>query len=270
MVAKTYSRHKHGCQGQKVAVGNALRGVPWIRSPLALTFPLKLRFGKPRNGFGPPRPGASRGEGPGVRGPLAAPKFDPSPGHRNNRFPGYDGTMTETLTEIALYTAFVLVLGIGWLLTLFSLPGNWLIVAAAAGYAWLVPDGSRWDLSWPLVGVTAALAVVGEVIEGAASAMGVRRLGGSRRGAFLSVIFSFIGAIVGTGAIPIPVVGTLLGACLGAMAGAVVGETWKGTDPTATDAIGKAAFWGRLWGALAKMVVACAMVAVAAIGALWH
>lgn len=178
--------------------------------------------------------------------------------------------MTETITEIALYALFVLVLGVGWLLTLLSLPGNWLIVAAAAGYAWLVPDGSRWDLSWPLVGVTAALAVVGEVIEGAASALGVRRLGGSRRGAFLSVVFSFIGAIVGTGAIPIPVVGTLLGACLGAMAGAVVGETWKGTDPTATDAIGKAAFWGRLWGALAKIVIACAMVAVAAIGALWH
>lgn len=178
--------------------------------------------------------------------------------------------MTHTLYEISLYALFLAVLGVGWFLTLISLPGNWLMVAAAAGYAWLVPDDSRWDLSWRLVGVVAALAVVGEIVETAAAAMGARKLGGSKRGALLSVIASFIGAIVGTGAIPIPVVGTVLGACLGAMVGAYVGETWKGRERADAEAIGKAAFWGRLWGTLFKIVIACAMVAVAAVGAVWR
>lgn len=178
--------------------------------------------------------------------------------------------MTQSIYEISLYVLLLLVLGTGWFLTLLSLPGNWLMAAAAAGYAWLVPDDSPWDLSWRLVAVVAVLAVLGEVIETAAGAMGVRKLGGSRRGAFLAVVVSFVGAIVGTGAIPIPVVGTVLGACLGAMVGAVLGETWKGRDATEVQAIGRAAFWGRLYGTLAKIVVACAMFAVAAVGVWWR
>lgn len=178
--------------------------------------------------------------------------------------------MTHTLYEIALYLLFLAVLGVGWFLTLLSLPGNWLIVAAAAGYSWLVPDDSRWDLGWTLVAVTAGLAVVGEVVETAAGAMGVRKLGGSRRGAVLAVVGSFVGALLGTGGIPIPIVGTVLGACLGAMCGAYLGETMQGRDRAEAQAIGKAAFWGRLWGTLFKIVISCAMVAVAAVGAVWR
>jgi len=42
---------------------------------------------------------------------------------------------------------------------------GWLIVAAAAGYAWLVPDDSRLDLDWWTVIALAALAVLGELVE---------------------------------------------------------------------------------------------------------
>jgi uncharacterized protein YqgC (DUF456 family) len=178
--------------------------------------------------------------------------------------------MTDTLLSFTLIAAYVALLSLGWLLTLLSLPGNWLIVAASALYAWLVPDGSRWDLSWTVVGVIAALAVAGEMIEGVASAAGVRRLGGSRRSAFLSIVFSIVGAIVGTGAIPIPMVGTLLGACLGAMIGAAGGELSQGTETATAHRIGWAAFWGRLFGSLAKIVVACAMIAVAIAGIVWR
>jgi uncharacterized protein YqgC (DUF456 family) len=166
----------------------------------------------------------------------------------------------------SLLAVFILLVGLGWLLTLFTLPGNWLIGAAAAGYAWLVPDDTRWDLRWSYVGVAVGLAVAGEIVEGLAGAAGVRRLGGSRRSAFLSIIFSVVGAIVGTGAIPVPIVGTMLGACLGAMVGAVLGETWLGADPEAVRRIGWAAFWGRLFGSLAKIVVACALAAVVLAG----
>lgn len=178
--------------------------------------------------------------------------------------------MTHTLLEITRLVGFVLFLAFGWLLTLFSLPGNWLIVAAAAGYAWLVPDGERWDLSWPMVGVVAGLAVVGEIVEGLAGAAGVRRLGGSRRSALLSIVFSVVGAIVGTATIPLPVIGTMLGACLGAMVGAVAGETWLGNDAETARRIGWAAFCGRLFGSLAKLVVACVIAAVALVGVFLH
>lgn len=178
--------------------------------------------------------------------------------------------MTHAFITLLYVTLLFAALAVGWLLTLVSLPGNWLIVGAAALYAWATPDGTRWDLSWQLVGVLAVLAVVGEVIEAVASAAGVRKHGGSRRGALLSIVGSLVGAIVGTGAVPIPVVGTLLGACVGAMLGAVLGETWKGTDPDAIDRIGRAAFWGRLLGSLGKLLVACVLVATVAAGVVWH
>jgi uncharacterized protein YqgC (DUF456 family) len=178
--------------------------------------------------------------------------------------------MTDAIVTILLILGCVVALAIGWVLTLFSMPGNWLIVGAAALYAWLTPDGTRWDLSWMLVGVLVLLASLGEAVELIASAAGVRRYGGSRRGAVLSIVFSIIGAVVGTLMIPVPIVGTLLGACVGAMAGAMAGESWKGTDPDATTRIGWAAFWGRLFGSFAKIMIACVLVAVTIAGIALH
>src|SRR5262245_43829261 len=126
-----------------------------------------------------------------------------------------------------------LLLALGWGLTLFSLPGNWLIVAAAAAYAFLTPDGNEPLIGWTTVAVLAGLATLAEVLEFAAGAVGASRAGGSKRGALLAIV----GAVVGSAAgavigLPIPVVGSIAGvllfASLGAMAGAIVGESWKG------------------------------------------
>jgi uncharacterized membrane protein YhaH (DUF805 family) len=58
----------------------------------------------------------------------------------------------------------VVVLLVGWGLNLLTLPGNWLMVAAVAGYAW-------WGaLSWWSVAVLALLATIGEVLEALAGA----------------------------------------------------------------------------------------------------
>jgi uncharacterized protein YqgC (DUF456 family) len=173
--------------------------------------------------------------------------------------------MSPFITSV-LIVGLLVALAVGWLLTLLTLPGNWLMVAAAVLYAWLVPDQTRWDLSWQLVGALTVLAILGEIIESTASAARVRKLGGSRRSAVLSIVFSIIGALIGTATIPIPIVGTLAGACLGAMAGAMFGETWKGSDSEMTGRVGRAAFWGRLYGSLAKVTVACVMVAVVVAG----
>jgi uncharacterized protein YqgC (DUF456 family) len=161
----------------------------------------------------------------------------------------------------------VLLYGAGWVMTLLGLPGAWLMVVAAALYAWLMPAESRLAIGWPTVFVLVALALLGELIESAASAMGARRAGGSRRGMALSVVGSIAGAILGAGVgIPIPVMGSVIGAVLGAAIGAfigsVVGETWKGHDLEMSWRVGEAAFWGRLVGTLAKLGVATAMVIV--------
>lgn len=172
----------------------------------------------------------------------------------------------QTFTTILEVGLFLCALGLGWVLTLVNLPGNWLIVGAAALYAWLIPDGEWWDLSWTLVGVLTVAAILGEVVETASAAMGVKKLGGSRRGAILAILLSFVGAILGTMFIPVPILGTVVGACVGALAGAMLGEFWKGHGFDHSLRVGQAAFWGRLIGSVAKILTASIMLAVAVAG----
>jgi len=165
-----------------------------------------------------------------------------------------------------------LVLVFGWVAQLVGLPGNWLIVASAALYAWLVGPDAATAIGWPAVFTLLALAVLGEVAEFAAGAFGVKAAGGSRRGAVLAIVGSLVGGIAGLFiGIPIPIVGSLASAvlfgCLGALAGAVAGETWKGRDLDGSLEIGKAAFVGRLLGTAAKVIV-CSLMVVVGLGAM--
>ncbi len=165
-------------------------------------------------------------------------------------------------------TVFVLAVATFWFMNLLGLPGNWLIVAASVVYAWLIPEDTRAALGWPVVGIVTGLAVLGELVELAASAAGVKKVGGSRRGAILALIGSVGGAITGMiVGVPIPVVGSLIAALLfaglGALVGAMLGESWKGRSFEATWEVGKAAFWGRLLGTFAKAIIGAVMAGVA-------
>lgn len=169
-------------------------------------------------------------------------------------------------------TLFAVGLIAGWALTLFGLPGNWILVGSAAAFAYFFPVEGAHGLSWTLVAVLAGLALLGEILEFIAGAAGVAR-GGSKRGAFLAVIGSFIGSLVGAVVgIPIPVIGSfvaiLIFSSIGAMAGAIAGEMWKGKDSYQTLKIGEAAFWGRLFGSLSKIIVGSIILTVAIAGAL--
>jgi uncharacterized protein YqgC (DUF456 family) len=162
---------------------------------------------------------------------------------------------------------------VGWVLTVLAMPGNWLIVGAAAVYAWLVPaETSRLGLQWQTVAALAVLAVMGELVETVAAARGVRQAGGSRSSALLALVGSIIGAIVGMlVGVPIPIVGSLVAAIvfagLGAAAGAVMGESLLGRRWNESREVGVAAFRGRLLGTLGKMLVGTVMVGVS-VGAL--
>lgn len=167
-------------------------------------------------------------------------------------------------------TLLVLVLAVGWVLTVVGMPGNWLIVAAAVGYELLVPDGSARSLGWIVVAALAGLAVLGELAEFAAGALGATKAGGSIRGAALAILGSVTGGIVGLFVgVPVPVIGPVVAAVLfaamGALVGAMLGERWAGKDWALSWRIGQGAFWGRVLGTVAKIAVASAMVVVTAL-----
>jgi hypothetical protein len=156
----------------------------------------------------------------------------------------------------------------GWLLTLFSLPGNWLAVSALALFAGLDSDADDWGITWTVVIAALVVAILGEIAEFAAGAMGAARYGGSKRGAALAIVGSMIGALLGASlGLPIPVLGSLagvvLGASLGALCGAVLGEVWKGRSASHAWQVGQGAFWGRMAGSLAKIASATIIVVVA-------
>ena len=174
--------------------------------------------------------------------------------------------MDYIIATIAV-TSMVLILAAGWLLTVFSLPGTWLIVIAVGVYSFFVADTWRIDVGWVVVSVVFGLAVFGEVIEALAGMLGARHAGGSKRAALLALLGSLGGGLLGAMfGLPIPLVGpviaVVLGAAIGATGGAVIGEQWKGSATAQSWKVGKAAFWGRLLGTLGKVVVASIIVAI--------
>lgn len=170
----------------------------------------------------------------------------------------------------------LLVLGVlvCWGANLFSIPAsNWVMVGLAALYAWQGPAEGRFDLAWAPIVILVLLAGVGELIEFTASALGARKVGGSRRSAALSMVGSIVGGLGGMVlALPIPVIGPIVGALLfasaGALGGAMLGERWKGRDWEESLEVGKAAFWGRLLGTVGKAMVASVMVVVVVVAVL--
>ncbi len=159
-----------------------------------------------------------------------------------------------------------------WLLTLVSLPGNWLIVGCAALFTWLFPEEAGRGMTWTAVFVLIGVALLGELIEFGAGAAGAAKQGASRRSVALSVVGAMVGSIAGVvvGS-PLPVlgsfVGALFGGAIGAFAGGYVGEFWKGRGNEDRFAVGQGAFVGKLWGTAGKLVAGAIMLAIVAWGA---
>jgi hypothetical protein len=166
----------------------------------------------------------------------------------------------------------VLLVAVGcaaWFLTLVTLPGNWLIVAAAAVFALLLPEDAGRGITWVTVGMLVGLAIIGEIVEFGAGAAGAAKQGASRRAIVLSIVGAMVGSITGLviGA-PIPILGpfimAVLGGAAGAFAGGYLGEAWKGRTEEERMAVGRGAFAGRLWGTVGKLAVGAIMLAILA------
>lgn len=109
-----------------------------------------------------------------------------------------------------------------------ALPGIWFMALVAGGCSLWQPE----IISWKAVLTLIVFGIISEAADVFASAVGVKKLGGTKRGALGSMIGTMLGAIAGTIFIPIPILGTILGGILGAGAGAlmvergVVNQTW--------------------------------------------
>lgn len=167
----------------------------------------------------------------------------------------------------------VVVCVVAWASNLIGVPGNWISVAVLAIYAWMVPQESRAAIGYGAVVVAFAAALVGELIEFSASALGAQRAGASRRSTLYAVAGSMVGAILGAVVgIPVPVIGSILAAILfggiGAAAGAFYGEWTDGRAWRESWTIGHAAFWGRTFGVFGKIAAGTIIVAIALFGVL--
>ncbi len=161
----------------------------------------------------------------------------------------------------------LLINGLGIFLVAMQLPGTWLILVVTSLFAWWRYDSAdvlMTEISMTTLIILLALAIIGEIIETMAGAAGARRAGGSRTGALLAIVGGVIGAIVGTGVIPVPVVGTVIGACVGGGIGAMSGDLMRGRSIREAGAAGKGAAVGKFWGTIGKVGVSGLMWLIAA------
>lgn len=157
------------------------------------------------------------------------------------------------------------IIGMGCLvIVLVGMPGTWVMIGLAVGLEFLqrlwAPTGSAWMIPiWVFI-VVVLVALLGEFLELVAGAFGAKKGGASRKGMLGALIGGIGGALVGTFAIPIPLVGSLLGAIIGSAIGAIIGELNATPDTTLKDTVKPAAgaVLGRILGTLAKFP--CAVV----------
>jgi len=150
-----------------------------------------------------------------------------------------------------LYIILFLFLLAGFVINALTLPGNWLMIAAAAIYACLTH--SRY-IGWHGVLFLTALALIAEIIDTLAGGAGAKRAGASRRGKWGSLLGGLLGGLFLSFLIPIPLVGTIAGILLGCFAGAALAELTTGRTTFHALRIGGAAAVGRLAGMCAKIV----------------
>lgn len=178
---------------------------------------------------------------------------------------------------------------LGVLLTAATLPGIWFMILMAALAQWwslsgsspsgglvgtsaaggvISPGGTAAAMfSWWTLGIASGLALLAEIVEFGASALGAQKAGGTRRGAIGSIIGGLVGAIAGS--LVVPILGTIIGAALGAGIGAIILErhdgrkTWK--DATK---VGAGAAAGRFVATIAKVTIACVVAAMLIVDAI--
>ena len=135
--------------------------------------------------------------------------------------------------------------------TMVSLPGNWILLLATIGYAYLTEFKA---LTLPTVLMLSGAILVGELIEFVAALMGAKKQRASRWTMAGTIFGGLIGAMLGT--MVLPLIGSIIGAAAGVFAVAYGIERYvSGNDEQATK-VAKGALIGQLIGMLSKLCIA--------------
>ncbi|MCG8649463.1 MAG: DUF456 family protein [Pirellulales bacterium] len=174
---------------------------------------------------------------------------------------------------VVVATLLVVLVIMAWGSNLFLLPGNWIAVMLLALYTWLGPEQGRAAVSVWLLLAALLFALLGEVVEFAASAMGAQKAGASRKSTLYAILGSMIGAVAGALlGLPALGIGSVLAAILlgglGAAGGAMYGEWSDGKSWRESLPVGQAAFWGRTLGTLGKVLAGMVIVGLTLAGVL--
>jgi len=155
--------------------------------------------------------------------------------------------------------------GLAVAMTAVRLPGTWLLLAGAGTYGWL----TEWrSVTLGTLILLAVIAVSGEIVELATSALAARRAGGSRRAAWGGLIGGMLGMVFLSFLVPVPLVGSMVGAIAGCFLGAAVAELSQRSHLAHGTRVGFFAALGLAIGTAAKVVLALMMSAIVLGGAM--
>ena len=156
-----------------------------------------------------------------------------------------------------------------------SVPGGWIMLGLALVIEALdglyLAEGRERTFDWWVLGVSAGLLALGELLEFAAGAAGAKHGGAGKRGVIGALVGGIAGAILATFMIPIPIVGTLIGAIIGTFLGAVIGEVTGAQPKTVRGSMKPAigATIGRVLGTFGKMATAIVAWIALSVAAFW-
>lgn len=135
-----------------------------------------------------------------------------------------------------------------------GLPGTWLILGVAVGYAALTHE----SIGWVNIVIIGVMAIVAEVLEFMLAGRYARKYGGSKRAGWGAIIGGIVGAFAG---IPVPIIGSMIGAFLGSFAGALLFELAGGTRAGPATKVATGALLGRVVAAAMKVGIGFVMAA---------
>lgn len=168
----------------------------------------------------------------------------------------------QSVSSLGIYSLASLLCLVGFVLSCLSLSGTWVVLAATGIVSW-----SRWP-EFPGIGtlVIFLLLCIGvEVAEALASAWGVQKRGGSKAAGWAALSGGFLGMILGS-AIPVPVIGNLLGMLIGSFGFAFLVEHSKMKKTSHAAHVATGAVLARLGVIFLKVGVTIAMTFALGIG----
>jgi uncharacterized protein YqgC (DUF456 family) len=140
-------------------------------------------------------------------------------------------------------------------LTPLGAPGNWIMIAILAAGAW-------YDrVSWPVLFVCVAIALIAEVLE----FMLVKRMsdkyGGSKKAFWGAIAGGIVGVIIG---MPVPVIGSIIAGFIGSFGGAAIVTYMEAKDMGQAGRVGWGVLLGRMLAAAVKTAAGIAILVAGA------